>query len=105
MTAGFPTLEEVRAAIPPAGIEIKALVGLFKPRVGQRISEFIALVKSAGVQDKSARTRLLPKPQRSEGDAPFDIANFEEALHRLYGGMVDFAADAYWLEDLHYAPP
>lgn len=58
---GFPTLEEVRAAIPPSGIEIKALVGLFKSKVGQRTAEFIALVKSAGMQDKSTPGRILPK--------------------------------------------
>ncbi|CAK4034133.1 Rap30 74 interaction domain-containing [Lecanosticta acicola] len=59
--SAFPTIEEVKAAIPPTGIEIKALVGLFKAKVGNRSAEFIALVKSAGVQDKRAPGRILPK--------------------------------------------
>lgn len=48
----FPTLEEVRAAIPPDGVEIKTLVGQFKTQVAGRSAEFIALVKAAGIQDK-----------------------------------------------------
>lgn len=56
----FPTLEEVRAAIPPEGIEIKALVALFKAQVQSRSAEFIVLVKAAGVQDK-ATGRIMPR--------------------------------------------
>lgn len=51
--AAFPTLEEIRAAIPPDGVEIKTLVGQFKSKVAGRSAEFIALVKAAGTQDKS----------------------------------------------------
>lgn len=56
----FPTLEEVRAAIPPEGVEIKALVAKFKIQVAGRSSEFIALVKAAGTQDKGTG-RIRPK--------------------------------------------
>jgi transcription initiation factor TFIIF subunit alpha len=51
---GFPTLEDVRAAIPVEGIEIKKLVSLFKARLGKRGAEFITLVKAAGTQDKAS---------------------------------------------------
>ncbi|KAK4496033.1 hypothetical protein PRZ48_013302 [Zasmidium cellare] len=56
----FPTLEEVRAAIPPDGIEIKTLVGQFKSQVAGRSTEFIALVKAAGIQNK-ANGRIMQK--------------------------------------------
>ncbi|KAI5360522.1 putative transcription initiation factor IIF, alpha subunit [Septoria linicola] len=48
----FPTLDEVRASIPPAGIAMKALVAKFKSRVGTRTADFIALVKKAGQLSK-----------------------------------------------------
>ncbi|SMQ47694.1 unnamed protein product [Zymoseptoria tritici ST99CH_3D7] len=56
----FPTLEDVRSAIPAEGIEIKALVSLFKARLGKRGAEFITLVKAAGTQDK-ASGRIMRK--------------------------------------------
>ncbi|KAF2165598.1 hypothetical protein M409DRAFT_23891 [Zasmidium cellare ATCC 36951] len=56
----FPTLEEVRAAIPPDGIEIKTLVGMFKTQVAGRSGEFIALVKAAGIQNKT-NGRIMQK--------------------------------------------
>ena len=56
----FPTLEEVRAAIPEQGIVIGELVNLFRSRVQGRQGEFIPLVKSAGRQDPSSK-KILPK--------------------------------------------
>lgn len=58
----FPTLEELRAAIPPDGIGISDLVKIFKARItSQRQAEFIALVKQAGKQDAASK-KILPKP-------------------------------------------
>ena len=57
----FPSLTDVKAAIPPEGIEIKTLVGLFKLQVAGRNAEFIQLVKSAGQQDKATQ-KIMPKP-------------------------------------------
>ena len=58
----FPTLEEVRAAIPEDGIGIGELVNLFRSRVQGRQGEFIPLVKSAGRQDPTSK-KILPKTQ------------------------------------------
>nr|POE94233.1 transcription initiation factor iif subunit alpha [Quercus suber] len=57
----FPTLDEVRAAIPAEGIEIAKLVQLFKQRVTGRSSDFINLVKKAGKQD-SVTKLIKPLP-------------------------------------------
>ncbi|KAK4619498.1 Transcription initiation factor IIF subunit alpha [Fulvia fulva] len=56
----FPTLEEIRVAIPAQGIEVKELLHIFRPRLGQRGKEFIALVKQAGTTDKSTG-RVIPR--------------------------------------------
>lgn len=58
--APFPTLEEVRAAIPAEGIPIGDLVNLFRSRVQGRQGDFIPLVKSAGRQDPTSK-KILPK--------------------------------------------
>jgi len=47
----FPTLDEIRAAIPDSGIAIGELVKLFKPRLGAKGTDFIAMVKEVGKQD------------------------------------------------------
>lgn len=62
----FPTLEEVRGAIPPNGIDLRELANIFKPRVIGRQPEFIALVKMAGKQDNATK-RIMRKEER---DAP-----------------------------------
>lgn len=49
---------------------------------------------SAGMQDKSARTRLLPKAKRSEDDAL--IARMEQELYRAYGDELFAIADWLW---------
>lgn len=56
----FPTLQEVKDAIPPDGIEIKKLVAHFKSRLAGRSGEFITLVKAAGTQDKVTQ-KIKPK--------------------------------------------
>jgi transcription initiation factor TFIIF subunit alpha len=62
-TPSFPTLDEVRAAIPPQGIAIKALVALFKSKVGTRSADFIGLVKQAGQQSKDPLKKGLIEPK------------------------------------------
>lgn len=57
----FPTLDEVRAAIPAHGIEIAKLVHLFKQRVTGRSPDFINLVKKAGKQDPGTKL-IKPLP-------------------------------------------
>lgn len=64
--APFPTLEEVRAAIPADGIGITELVNLFKSRVNGRTGDFIPLVKSAGRQDPVSK-KILPKTAAEMG--------------------------------------
>ncbi|KAK3705456.1 transcription factor IIF subunit tfg1 [Vermiconidia calcicola] len=59
----FPTLEEVRGAIPPNGIDLRELANIFKPRVIGRQPEFIALVKMAGKQDNATK-RIMRKEER-----------------------------------------
>lgn len=56
----FPTLQEVKDAIPPDGIEIRRLVAHFKSRLAGRSGEFITLVKAAGTQDKATQ-KIKPK--------------------------------------------
>jgi len=56
----FPTLDEVKAAIPAEGVVIGDLVKLFKTRLGGRNGEFIQLVKGAGRQDTGTK-RIVPK--------------------------------------------
>ncbi|EME41393.1 hypothetical protein DOTSEDRAFT_73722 [Dothistroma septosporum NZE10] len=56
----FPTLEEIRAAIPADGIEVKQILDIFRPRLGAKGKEFIALVKQAGVTDKITG-KIVPK--------------------------------------------
>lgn len=60
----FPTLEEVKAAIPAEGIAMNALVQLFKSKVpSSRSAEFIQLVKAAGQlsKDPDKKGRIVPK--------------------------------------------
>lgn len=59
----FPTLEEVRAAIPAEGIAISEFMKLFKPRIAaqeQRQADFFALVKQAGRQDPGSK-KIYPR--------------------------------------------
>lgn len=56
----FPTLEEVKAAIPAEGVIIGELVKAFKSRLGGRNTEFIGLVKLAGKQDHATK-KIVPK--------------------------------------------
>ena len=58
----FPTLDEVRAAIPADGIPIKDLVTVFRARIvgTEQTKQFISLVKEAGTQD-AATKRIMPK--------------------------------------------
>lgn len=60
----FPTLEEVRAAIPKDGIPINELVDVFRSRVAGRQADFISLVKGAGRQDPTSK-RIMPKSAAS----------------------------------------
>jgi len=57
---GFPSLEEVKAAIPTEGVGVKDLVKVFKGRLNGRSEDFIALVKQVGKQDVVSR-KLVPK--------------------------------------------
>lgn len=61
---GFPSLEEVKAAIPEAGISIGELVKLFKGRVSgsENTTKFIALVRQAGTQDKMTK-KIVPQKE------------------------------------------
>ncbi|KAK5125740.1 hypothetical protein LTR85_012014 [Meristemomyces frigidus] len=56
----FPSLEEVKAAIPAEGVAIGDLVKSFKTRLGGRNGDFIALVKQAGKQDHASK-KIVPK--------------------------------------------
>ncbi|KAK4542182.1 hypothetical protein LTR36_007029 [Oleoguttula mirabilis] len=56
----FPSLEEVKAAIPMGGVAIGDLVKSFKTRLGGRNGDFIALVKQAGKQDHASK-KIVPK--------------------------------------------
>jgi len=51
MPPSFPTLDEVKRAIPPEGVGISELVRIFKTRLMGRNPDFINLVKLAGKQD------------------------------------------------------
>ncbi|KAK5169394.1 transcription factor IIF subunit tfg1 [Saxophila tyrrhenica] len=63
----FPTLEEVRAAIPATGIDLKELVRVFRARVGNaNQAAFIGLVKQAGKQDPASK-KIVPKEGPSSG--------------------------------------
>lgn len=57
----FPSLEEVKAGIPEAGITIGDLVKLFRGRVSgkENTDKFIALVRQAGTQDKMTK-KIVP---------------------------------------------
>jgi transcription initiation factor TFIIF subunit alpha len=57
----LPTLEELRAAIPREGIEIKKLLARFKSQIPPGATpEFILLVKTAGQLDKVTKL-IIPK--------------------------------------------
>ena len=56
----FPTLDEVKAAIPREGIAIGKLVALFRTRSAGRNQDFIQLVKQAGKQDLATK-KIVPK--------------------------------------------
>ncbi|KAF7186643.1 hypothetical protein HII31_12052 [Pseudocercospora fuligena] len=61
----FPTLDEIRAAIPADGIDAKSLIMIFKSRVAGRTAEFIRLVKMAARQsnDPATRGKVVPKEE------------------------------------------
>ncbi|KAK5107204.1 hypothetical protein LTR62_001650 [Meristemomyces frigidus] len=67
---GFPTLEEIKAAIPPEGIHISKITQPFKVRVGSRSKEFIAMVKSLCI----VRNGIL---------IPLDVVRAQEEAERL----------------------
>lgn len=67
--APFPTLEEVRAAIPEDGIKITELVDLFRSRVQGRQGDFIPLVKNAGRQDQTTK-KIMRKTAAEMGNGP-----------------------------------
>lgn len=57
----FPTEEEVRAAIPPEGIDISTLSNQFKGRVsGEQRKEFIALVRNVALMKNKMLFRKNP---------------------------------------------
>lgn len=57
----FPTLDQVRAAIPVDGIAIKDLVAKFRSQLPQGTQDdFITLVKQAGQQNKVTK-KIVPK--------------------------------------------
>ncbi|EME88718.1 uncharacterized protein MYCFIDRAFT_213387 [Pseudocercospora fijiensis CIRAD86] len=62
-STGFPTIDEVKAAIPIEGIDIKSLVQLFKLRVAGKTADFIKMVKLAGKQstDPASKGKIVPK--------------------------------------------
>lgn len=62
----MPTLDEIRAAIPAAGIPMKALVGMFSSRVGRRTVEFIRLVQKVGQLFKRGQVGLRPSPNLAQ---------------------------------------
>lgn len=72
----FPTLEEVRATIPPGGIAIGELVKLFGNRVMDRQDEFVQIVESAGRQDPMSK-KILPK----RNVEPDDVDLEDESQH------------------------
>ena len=55
----FPTLDEIRAAIPAGGIVIGELVRRFKPRIGEKGGDFITMVKQVGRQDAASKRIVL----------------------------------------------
>ncbi|KAK0333972.1 transcription factor IIF subunit tfg1 [Friedmanniomyces endolithicus] len=73
----FPVLQEVKAAIPTEGVAIADLVKVFKTRLEDRTTEFIALVQQAGRQD-GMTWKIVPKDQRS---------------YRRYDNMQELAGD------------
>jgi len=73
----FPVLQEVKAAIPTEGVAIADLVKVFKTRLEDRTTEFIALVQQAGRQD-GMTGKIVPKDQRS---------------YRRYDNMQELAGD------------
>lgn len=60
----FPTVEEIKAAIPAEGIVLKDLVALFRARVQGRNGEFIAMVKQAGGLDPVSK-KIVRKEEGS----------------------------------------
>ncbi|EMC92944.1 hypothetical protein BAUCODRAFT_159657 [Baudoinia panamericana UAMH 10762] len=57
----FPTLDEVKAAVPDEGITIPELIVKFKPRLAGKAQDFIAMVKQVGKQDPKTKGRIVPK--------------------------------------------
>lgn len=60
LPSAFPTLDEVKRAIPPEGVGISELVRIFKTRLMGRNPDFINLVKLAGKQDPVTK-KIVPK--------------------------------------------
>lgn len=55
----FPTIAEIRAAIPEEGIDTHELSQAFKHRVSGRAKDFIALVRMAGRYDGAEKKLFL----------------------------------------------
>lgn len=64
-TSSFPSLDEIRAAIPPAGVKITALIAMFKSRLhGDQQNanrQFIQMVKAVGRTSPTAKGFILPR--------------------------------------------
>ncbi|KAF9885129.1 hypothetical protein FE257_000706 [Aspergillus nanangensis] len=52
---GFPTREEIHAAIPQSGISTSDLLKIFRPRIKGNSDAFVAIVKEVGIYDKEDR--------------------------------------------------
>jgi transcription initiation factor TFIIF subunit alpha len=56
----FPTINEIRAAIPPDGLTVSQISQVFGSRIGGRTKEFSALMREAGDYQKGVR-RVMPR--------------------------------------------
>lgn len=63
--SSFPSLDEIRAAIPPAGVKVTALIAMFKSRLhGDQQNanrQFIQMVKAVGRTSPTAKGFILPR--------------------------------------------
>lgn len=80
-------MEEIRAAIPAEGIEIRALLQLFWSRLGsishpvQKGKEFGALLKQVGTVDMTTR-RIIPRAQSAtSGPSPRTAPPMQPSKH------------------------
>ena len=60
----FPEAQEIIEAIPTGGMLMKDLLAQFRPRVGDRQSDFIKLMQTVARMDKGTKL-LFPKTVRS----------------------------------------